>query len=160
MKFLNAPAAIACSAVVFALIGPGQAQQQQQQQQQQPFQLAFCNTSAYSNVLVALVHRKDAQNWTVDGWYPIPDYGCTVVGSFQRDKIYYYAYGETNDDRIVTWSAPDDDQTATPQCIDQNKFFRSNAGNPSCPAGQESARFRMIKVAPNLPRITWTLSGG
>jgi uncharacterized membrane protein len=155
MKFLNAAGAIACCALGLILIGPGQAQQQPQS-----FQLAFCNISAYSNVLVSVAHRQDAQRWLVDGWYPVPDGGCAVVGSFQRDTIYYYAYGETNDDRIVTWSASDNDQTATSQCIDREKFFQRTAGTPSCPPGQEAAKFRMIKVAPNLPRMTWTLSGG
>ena len=79
---------------------------------------------------------------------------------FQGDTVYYYAYGETNDDRIVTWSASDTDQNATSQCIDREKFFQRTAGTPSCPAGQEAAKFRMIKAAPNVPRITWTLSGG
>ena len=79
---------------------------------------------------------------------------------FHAESVYYYAVGQTNDGRDVIWSAADNDQTGSAQCIDRNKFFRALAGVPSCPAGLEPARFKPIKVAPNLPRVTWTLTGG
>ena len=153
MKMLTAIAG--CCLAGLGLSSFGHAQQPAQE-----FQLAFCNISAFSKVLVALAHRQDGQRWTVDGWYPIVDNGCSVVGNFKGDTVYYYAFGETNDGRYVTWSAPDEDKSASSQCVDLNKFFRITAGLPSCGQGLEAARFKMIKVAPNQGRITWTLSGG
>jgi uncharacterized membrane protein len=153
MKVLNASSALACCALGLALIAPVRAQQPNQD-----FQLAFCNTSSYGHVLVSLAYRLDAQRWRVDGWYPLPDYGCALVGSFQRDTVYYFAHGQTSDGRAVTWAAPDTDQTATAQCVDREKFFGTATGVPTCPTGQELARFRMLKVPPNTARITWTLS--
>ena len=87
-------ATVACCAAGLTIVAQGQAQQPSQE-----FQLAFCNISTFSNVLVSLAYRRDGQQWTVDGWYPIPDYGCAQVGSFPRDSVYYYAVGETNDGR-------------------------------------------------------------
>ena len=154
MKALKVWIVLACSAVGIALAGPARAQQDAE------FQLSFCNMSAYSNVKIAVTRRQDAQRWLVEGWYPIPEDGCAVVGSFLRDTIFYYAFGQTNDGRIVTWSPPATDTTAVAQCVDFDKFFRAPSGGPSCASGQESVRFRPIKIAPNRPRLTWTLSGG
>ena len=155
MKAFKVPIIVACSALGISLIGAVNAQQPNPE-----FQLAFCNISAYSSVLVAVTRRQDAGRWLVEGWYPIPDQGCALLGSFLKDTIYYYAYGKTNDDRIVTWSPPETDQTATMQCIDRDKSFRAQSGVPSCPPDQQAARFRMLKVNPNLARTTWTLTGG
>jgi uncharacterized membrane protein len=154
MKVLNMLSAVSCCAVGLTSMSSAHAQQQNQD-----FQLAFCNISAYTNVLVSVAHRQDGQSWRVDGWYPIPDFGCALIGSFQRDTVYYYANGRTSDGRVVAWSAADTDQTATSQCIDRDKFFQATAGVPSCPSGQELAKFKMIKVAPDRSRITWTLTG-
>jgi uncharacterized membrane protein len=126
------------------------------QQQSSKFQLAFCNISTFNNVRVALAYRQDAQQWVLDGWYPVPDGGCTLLGSFLRDTIYYYA----ENDRGVKWRSSDTDKTAMLQCIDHEKAFRATASVPACPADQEPARFRMIKISPNQARLTWTLSGG
>jgi uncharacterized membrane protein len=125
-------------------------------QANQTFQLAFCNISAYSDVYVALTSKADAQRWSVSGWYPIPDNGCTLVGTFPRDTIYYYARGSNN----AVWSAPDNDQNGTSQCVDADKYFTSSAGVPTCPAGQQAVRFRMIKAQANQARVTFTLTGG
>ena len=78
-------------AVVCGALGVSLSASSHAQQQSQTFQLAFCNISAYSNVTVALVHKKDAEKWAVDGWYPVSDNRCTVVGTFQRDTVYYFA---------------------------------------------------------------------
>jgi uncharacterized membrane protein len=127
-----------------------------QQQSNATFQIAFCNMSDYSNILVALVHKKDAQSWAVDGWYPVPDGGCAIAGSFVRDTIYYFAYSSEG----AVWRAADDDQAATVQCIDYNKWFKgSAAGVSACPAGQQTVRFKTITIPANLPRLTWTLTG-
>jgi uncharacterized membrane protein len=154
MKASTLKVAVACGALGVSLSASSHAQQQGQ-----AFQLAFCNISAYSNVTVALVHKKDAEKWAVDGWYPVPDNGCTVVGTFQRDTVYYFAEGRSGNS-IGVWAAPDNDQNATSQCIDHNKWFQQTAGVPTCPTGQEVVRFRMISVPANSSRITWTLSGG
>ena len=50
-------------AVVCAALGVSLSASSHAQQQSQTFQLAFCNISAYSNVTVALVHKKDAEKW-------------------------------------------------------------------------------------------------
>jgi uncharacterized membrane protein len=151
MKCLTAAKIAAFSALGIWFSAPLHAQQQNPR-----FQLAFCNISTFNNVRVALAYRQDAQQWVVDGWYPIPDRGCTLIGSFLRDTIYYYA----QNDRGAKWHPSDTDKTAMPQCIDHEKAFRSTATVPSCPADQEPVRFRMIKIAPNQARLTWTLSGG
>jgi uncharacterized membrane protein len=122
----------------------------------QTFQLAFCNISAYSDVYVAITSRKDAQTWTVSGWYQIPDSGCTLVGSFPADTVYYYARGSNG----AVWSAADDDQTGTGQCVDLQQWFTASAGVPTCPTGQQVGRFKMIKAQANQGRLTWTLTGG
>jgi uncharacterized membrane protein len=153
MTVFKVAGAMVCCAAGLALAGSVSAQQQSQD-----FQLAFCNISSYQHVLVSLAYRQDAQRWLVDGWYPLPDHGCALVGSFQRDAVYYYATGRTSDGRIVNWAAGDNDQSATAQCIDREKFFRANTGVPSCPTGQELVKFKVIKIAPNRPRMTWTLS--
>jgi hypothetical protein len=128
-----------------------------QQQGTSTFQIAFCNMSDYANILVAVVHRKDAQNWAVDGWYPVPDYGCAPVGNFLRDTVYYYAFSSEG----VDWQAAEDDQTATIQCVDYDKWFEAIASGISrCPTGRGNAvRFKMITVPAQLARITWTLTG-
>ncbi len=118
MKALKVWIVLACSAVGIALAGPARAQDAE-------FQLSFCNMSAFSNVMVAVTRRQDAQRWLVEGWYPIPEDGCAIVGSFLRDTIYYYAYGQTNDGRIVTWSPPATDTTAAAQCVDLRQVLPS-----------------------------------
>jgi uncharacterized membrane protein len=125
-------------------------------QASQTFQLAVCNISAFSDVYVAITAKADGQRWTVSGWYPIPDSGCTLVGTFPRDTVYYYARGS---DKAV-WAAPDNDQNGSSQCVDGDKFFTAAAGVPACPAGQQAVRFRMLKAQANQPRVTFTLTGG
>jgi len=120
------------------------------------FQLAFCNMSDFRGMLVTLMHKKDAQSWEVEGWYPVPDSGCAPLGTFPRDTVYYFAQSSEG----AVWRAADNDQTASVQCVDLNKWFQAGAaGTPTCPSGQQSVRFRMITVPANLPRVTWTLTG-
>jgi len=127
-----------------------------QPQSNSTFQIAFCNMSDYRNILVALVHKKDAQNWAVEGWYPVPDRGCALAGSFLRDTVYYFAYSSEG----AVWQPADNDQTATAQCIDHNKWFQGTAaGVSACPPGQQTVRFKIITVPTNLSRLTWTLTG-
>jgi uncharacterized membrane protein len=141
-----------CSALSLSSVDASHAQQQSSS----TFQIAFCNMSDYSNILVALVHKKDAQNWAVDGWYPVPDGGCAPAGNFLRDTIYYFAYSGEG----AIWRPADDDQAATAQCIDYNKWFQgAAAGVSACPAGQQTVRFKMITIPANLSRLTWTLTG-
>ena len=151
--------AVVCGAVcLFAVISPGLrwSGAQAQQQDAQKFEIAFCNISAYTDVTVALMYKQDAQKWWVAGWYPLPDGGCSLLGSFLRDSIYYYAEGS----KRSVWSAADNDQTAASKCVDHDKAFDGDASAPSCPAGQSAARFKLIKIPAAAPRITWTLTGG
>ena len=131
-----------------------------QQQTSQEFQLAFCNMSSFSRVLVAVAHRLDAQRWAVEGWYPVPDRGCAIAGTFKGNSVYYYAFGETREGRYVFWEAAENDKTASAQCVDHNKFFRLTAGVPTCATGNDLARFRPIQAVPNQFRTTFTLTGG
>src|SRR5262249_36024248 len=57
-----------------------------QQKPNPTFELAMCNLSDFQGVFVALRHKQDAQKWTVDGWYAIPDGGCTFIGGVFRGK--------------------------------------------------------------------------
>jgi uncharacterized membrane protein len=149
MKALSIPI------VVLSLLA-GNSAMRAQDQPNATFQLAFCNLSDYDAVLVALMHKADAQNWTVDGWYPIPDRGCAPIGNFLRDKIFYFARGSSG----AVWRAADNDQTASVQCVDYNKWFRlPSVGSASCPAGQTSVRFRALTVPASQARLTWTLTG-
>jgi hypothetical protein len=84
------------------------------------------------------------------------DRGCTLLGNFLRDTVYYYA----ENDRGAKWPADGANLPVVAQCIDHNKTFRATASMPSCPADQEPAKFRLLKIAPNQPRLTWTLTGG
>jgi uncharacterized membrane protein len=155
--FMRLPIAIAaCGLAGLCLSGPIQAQQQTAPD----FQLAFCNMSSFSRVLVAVAHRLDAQRWAVEGWYPVPDGGCSIAGVFKGGTVYYYAFGETREGRYVFWEAPENDKAASAQCVDHKKFFQLTAGVPTCAAGQDLARFRTIRATPNQFRTTFTLTGG
>jgi hypothetical protein len=140
-----------CSALAAAAAPPSHAQQKPN-----TFEMAFCNMSDFQSIWVALMHKKDAQTWAVDGWYPIPDYGCAPVGSFLRDTVYYFAYSSDG----AVWQAGADDKTASAQCVDTNKWFQQPAsGVPTCPTGQQSVRFRLLTAPANAPTLTWTLTG-
>jgi uncharacterized membrane protein len=153
--------ALKLTAAVVAGLAAGAASAQQapntsgQQQQSASFELAVCNMSAFQGVFVALMHKQDAQKWVVDGWYAVPDSGCSLLGTFLRDTVYYYA--ESNDG--ASWRAADTDQSVTPQCIDHNKLFTGPAGATSCPPGEVGVKFRTIKVPANQARLTWALTG-
>lgn len=151
----------ALAAGVAAILGSGAVESvfvrsSHAQQPNPSFQLAFCNLSTFDNVRVALAYQQNTQRWVVDGWYPLPDRGCTLLGSFLRDTVYYYA----ENDRGAKWPADGANLPVVAQCIDHNKTFRVTASMPSCPADQEAAKFRLLKIPPNQPRLTWTLTGG
>ena len=150
MKVSRLAAAVFCSALSALFAGSSHSQQRPDP----TFELAMCNLSDFQGVFVALRHRQNAQKWAVDGWYAIPDGGCTFIGSFLRDAIYYF--GESNDGAV--WSAADTDRTGAAECIDLEKTFKRASGGP-CAADQVSARFRLITVPANLSRLTFTLTG-
>jgi uncharacterized membrane protein len=150
MKVSRLAVAVFCSALGAAFAGSSHAQQKPNP----TFELAMCNLSDFQGVFVALRHKQNAQKWAVDGWYAIPDGGCTFIGTFLRDTIYYF--GESNDGAV--WSAADTDKTAAAECIDLEKTFKRASGG-SCAEGQLTARFRLITVPANLSRLTFTLTG-
>jgi uncharacterized membrane protein len=147
MKALTTALAV-CGVLVFFLFGPSRAQQGQ------TFELAVCNMSDFQGVFMALRHKQDAQRWQVDGWYAIPDGGCTFIGTYPRDTFYYYA--ESNDG--AQWSAADTDQTGQAECVNHNQWFNV-AGGATCADGQDIVRFRRIQVPANQARFTQTLTG-
>src|ERR1700682_3879581 len=85
MGALKPTLAAVCGALVLSFVGSSRAEQQQTQ----TFELAVCNLSDFQGVFVALRHKQNTQKWAVDGWYAIPDGGCTFIGSYLRDTIYY-----------------------------------------------------------------------
>ena len=151
MGALKPLVAAICGALVVPVAGSSRAEPQQNQ----TFELAVCNLSDFQGVFLAVRHKQTAQKWVVDGWYAIPDGGCTFIGSFQRDTIYYYA--ESNDG--ANWAANANDQTGQSECIDHDKWFQQTAGGPSCSTGQAPVKFRLITIPSNLPRLTFSLTG-
>jgi uncharacterized membrane protein len=139
-----------CGVLLAGLLGPSRAQQPQNE----TFELAVCNLSDFQGVFMAVRHKQDAQHWQVDGWYAIPDGGCTLVGTYPRDTFYFYA--ESNDDG--SWAASDSDQTAQAECVNHNQWFQIASGS-ACAAGQASVRFRLVQVPADQRRFTWTLTG-
>ena len=116
--------------------------------------LSMCNLSDFSKVVVATISRQSAQNWVVKGWHALPNGGCSFVGTFLRDTVYYYAEGNG-----ANWAAAESDQSAIAQCIDKDKHFEFASSNRTCPTGLSLARFKMLKLAPDDPLFTWTLTG-
>lgn len=151
MKNLKLAAAVVCAMPLF-LSGSSPAQQQNA-----TFEFAFCNMSDFSGVFVALTHKQNVQKWTASGWYAIPDLGCTFVGSFLRDTIYYYA--ESTDGSGAVWNGAETDRSAKAACIDHDKLFQGAVDVSSCPAGQDRVNFRSIRIPATLPRLTWTITG-
>ena len=144
-----------CGALVVLLIGSARAQQPPAPAQNPTFQLAVCNLSDFQGAFFAIKHKQSADSWTVNGWYAIPDGGCTLVGTFQRDTFYYYA--ESNDG--ARWNGAGTDQTAQSECVDRDKWFRQAAATTACAASQTAQRFRMITVPASLARLTFSLTG-
>jgi uncharacterized membrane protein len=131
---------------------------QQQKQQKQTFSLALCNRSTATSVNVVLLYRppNDPDKWQVEGWYPLPDGGCQLIGSLYGDRLYWYAMG--NGGKAV-WSAPDNDANASTQCIDPRKAFRFAAGS-DCGDEKTLVRMRRVNINPTLSMYTLTLQGG
>ena len=154
MRFLRFAAVVSFVAVVPAPVLHAQ-------QSQTRVQLAFCNLSSNTGVRVAIMHRVDAQKWVVDGWYPVPNDGCTVIGSFNADAVYYYGIGHRREaDRLLTsvWSAAENDQTGTSQCLDDDKAFSITSGAPECAADQRRGRFKLVKFPSDTRLVTRTLT--
>jgi uncharacterized membrane protein len=150
------PAVVAlCGALAVSFVGSAGAQQPPAPAQNPTFQLAVCNLSDFQGVFFAVKYKQSAESWAVDGWYAIPDGGCTLIGTFQRDSVYYYA--ESNDG--ARWNGAATDQTAQSECVDPDKWFKQAAGSSACATGQTAQRFRMITVPANLPRLTFSLTG-
>ena len=138
---------------------------EQQLKQQHSFSFAACNLSSVGNVYVALMTKdaSDAQAsqsspasaWRVHGWYPIPDHGCNFIGTFPGERIYYYAFGNNDED----WAARDDDPQAARQCVNKKDAFSAPAGT-SCREGEEAVNFKRRDVDPMAMGETLLLGGG
>jgi uncharacterized membrane protein len=127
------------------------------QQPNATFQLAFCNLSKYPKVSAALI-QKQAQNWEISGWYPVPLGECTSFGKFPRDTVYWYAEAiDDNGDVVARWTAADNDKDGIRQCVDHKKWYREILSTTPCPEGQESVHFFVKKVPPTVPIMTQTL---
>ena len=88
------------------------------------FELAMCNISGVPGIFVALAHRHEAQQWQVDGWYAVPDWGCVLIGSFLRDTVYVYAESREG----TAWKPVETDRSGRLECVDhRNGFMRSRA---------------------------------
>jgi uncharacterized membrane protein len=146
----KSPIIALCGALIASFVGPARAQAQDT-----TFELAVCNLSDFRGVFFAVKYKREDESWMVDGWYAIPDGGCTFVGTYQRDTIYYYA--ESMDG--ASWNGAATDRTAQAECIDRDKWFEQAAGAKECPAGQAMARFRLITAPAELERFTFSLTG-
>jgi uncharacterized membrane protein len=119
------------------------------------FELAMCNLSGVPSIFVALAHRREAQQWQVEGWYAVPDWGCVLIGSFLRDTV--YVYGETREGTV--WKAIETDRSGRLECVDHKKWFYAVAASRDCAGGQTRVRFRMLQIAPDKDRLTWSITG-
>jgi uncharacterized membrane protein len=115
----------------------------------------MCNISNIPSVFVALTHRQDAQSWRVEGWYAIPDAGCALIGKFMRDTVYVYAESQDG----ASWKPVETDRAGRAECVDHKQWFAAVAGTSTCEPGQMRVRFRMLQVAPDEARVTWSISG-
>jgi hypothetical protein len=131
---------------------------QQQVQQKQTLTVSICNQSKARDVRVSLQYRpiNEPEKWRVQGWFPVPDGGCSIIGSVFGDSLYYYAVG---DGGSFVWAAADDDKTASRQCIDKSKAFMLPA-NTQCASDKVQVGFRRWDIAPNASSATFTLLGG
>ena len=119
------------------------------------FELAMCNISGVPGIFVALAHRHEAQQWQVDGWYAVPDWACVLIGSFLRDTV--YVYGESREG--TAWKPVETDRSGRLECVDHRKWFYAVAGTRDCAPGQTRVRFRMLEIAPDKDRLTWSITG-
>lgn len=153
MKYFGRAAVVLAALLVLLVPSAPSAQQQQPK----TFQLAFCNVSAATPIWIAIMHRKDASKWAVEGWYPLLGTGCSILGSFQLDTFYFYAFGIRNN-RWVVWSPADGDQSASTQCVDRDQAFTGVlGGTPDCPKGQVAVRFRKLQLKDDTQAFTFTL---
>jgi uncharacterized membrane protein len=120
------------------------------------FELAMCNISNVPGVFAALVHQRGAQQWEVEGWYAVPDWGCVLLGSFLRDSVHVYAESRQGG----AWKPVETDRSGRLECVDHRKWFYAVAGARECAPGQTRVRFRALQVAPEDARLTWSIGGG
>jgi len=120
------------------------------------FELAMCNISNVPGVFAALVHQREAQQWEVEGWYAVPDWGCVLLGSFLRDSVHVYAESRQGG----AWKPVETDRSGRLECVDHRKWFYAVAGTRECAPGQTRVRFRALQVAPEDGRLTWSIGGG
>jgi hypothetical protein len=130
---------------------------QQQQQQNDNFTLSLCNRSAATKVHMALGVQPvgGSQDLQALGWFPVPDGGCDVIGTFRGDRVYWYAEG-VNNNKSWVWSAADTDQAALKQCVNPVNAFQLPA-TTKCQSGQKLISFRRWTVDPSLSNVTITL---
>ena len=90
------------------------------------FEFTVCNGTQNQTIYVAVAYRSEphSSNWTVKGWFPADEEGCSKIGTFPKGKFYFYA-------RSANWSWTG---TATHQCIESGFFERPAA--ESCPSSQ------------------------
>jgi Putative metallopeptidase len=120
---------------------------EQQLKQQPTFNFAACNLSPVSNVYVALMTKDaadphgqsppSAPGWRVHGWYEIPDHGCSFIGAFPGSSLYYYAFGDSDDD----WAARAGEPGASGQCVNKNDAF-SAPPRHALPRGGSGGEFQ------------------
>lgn len=125
--------------------------QEAAQQRSPTFELAMCNMTDVHGLFVAIASKQTSQKWWVTGWYALPDYGCTLIGTFPRDAVYFYAESTIAG---VTSTAPDN--TPISACIDHDRLFQGPTGGKACPQDQERVDFTPIKVPATTPRVTFT----
>ena len=144
-------AALLALGALAVLLQPVRAQPPQEAR----FELAMCNISGTPSIFAAVAHRREAHQWQIEGWYAVPDWGCVLIGSFLRDTV--YVYGEAREGTV--WKAVETDRSGRLECVDHRKWFYAVAGSRDCAGGQTRVRFRMLQIAPEKDRLTWSITG-
>jgi uncharacterized membrane protein len=118
--------AIICCVLGAASILPSQAQTDQW------FSFQACNASPVRNVSLAILSKGDANasTWHLEGWYNLPDGGCSDLGGYWRDRVYVFAMGDDG----AFWGGED-----TSQCVNLTaRFERTVRAAYDCSNGETS----------------------
>ena len=131
-------AAAICSILGPASVGPSQAQTAEW------FSFEVCNSSSVRNVSIAILSKNDlnGSSWHLAGWYIIPDGGCTTIGGYWRDRVYFYGQGDDG----AYWTGND-----TPQCVNLTaRFERTVTQGYECSRGETSVGMSLVLIPANV----------
>ncbi len=103
--------------------------------------LTFCNATP-SKIFVNLVYLETKTNkWTMKSWWSVDAKGCTLVGNYQKGKVFYYAEhgpGKTH------W--PTKANIKKTYCISNSQVERVMLNGP-CATGERTVGFNEIALS-------------